>query len=91
MESRWGFFICLAAAGMTGLAVCLLKFPRRARLAAWIAVLLLVLHAAMLPLIGSMDRQSMGGGMLIYFGLLGTAVFGVVPVLTLLLLVSRGT
>jgi hypothetical protein len=85
LELYWAIFVGLAAAGMVLLGICLLLWPKRAWLAANGALALLLLHAAMTVPIGGLDTQSMGGGMLIYFGLLGTAVFGIVPLMTLIL------
>jgi hypothetical protein len=89
LENEWAVVIALAAGGMIGLGVCLLAYPTQARRAAVVAVLLIVLHAVMVLPIGSSDTQSMGGGLLIIFGLVGSAVFGIVPVVTLLVISTR--
>jgi hypothetical protein len=89
LENRWGIFVGLASAGMFGLAVCLLIRPKRALVVAWVAVLLVVLHAAMLLPLAYSDTQSMGGGMLVFFGVIGTGVFALVPVGTLFWLLAR--
>jgi hypothetical protein len=83
LERAWSVFVGLATIGMLGLAVCLLARPRKARIAAIVAVLLLALHAIAVIPIGFSDKQSMGGGVLIVFGWIGTGVFAIVPVATL--------
>ena len=83
IEVEWGFFIALASAGGIGLGICLLVYPRQARAAAVIAVLLIILNVVMVFPIGASDHESMGGGLLILFGVIGSAVFAIIPVITL--------
>lgn len=89
LENRWAIFVGLAAAGMLGLAVCLLVSPKWARAAAGIAVLLLIVHAAMLLPLAASDKHGMGGGVLVLLGAIGTCLFGMVPVATLLVTLFR--
>jgi hypothetical protein len=85
LENRWGVFVGLATVGMVGLGVCLLVRGQQAWLAASVCVLLLALHAAAVVSLGLSDTQGMGGGMLVFFGLVGTGLFSIVPVATLFL------
>jgi hypothetical protein len=89
LENRWGIFVALATSGMVGLAVCLLMRPKQAWVAALAAVLLVALHAVMLLPLAYSDTQSMGGGMALFFGAIGTGIFGLVPVGTLIWLLPR--
>jgi hypothetical protein len=68
---------------MIGLGVCLLVRPKQAWLAAVAAVLLLVLHAIMLQHLGG--GGDMGDAMIVILGRVGTALFGFIPFITLLI------
>jgi hypothetical protein len=83
LEREWGIFIALATIGMVAAGVRLFIRPKLSLLAASGVVLLLILRAVMVVQIGSKDTQSMGGGMLIIFGLVLTAALAIVPLITL--------
>jgi hypothetical protein len=89
LERAWGIFIMLATAGMLGFSVCLLVRPRYSRIAAVVALLLLGLEAAMAVVIGGQDAQSLAGGLLAFLGVIGAALFAIVPVLSLIILTLR--
>jgi hypothetical protein len=87
LENEWGIFVALAVAGAIGLGICLSCYPSQARKAAVVAILLIALHAVMATLI-AFRAQSLGSGLVIMVGLGGSAVFGIIPIFTLVLLIS---
>jgi hypothetical protein len=89
LERAWGIFIMLATAGMLGFSACLLVRPNYSRIAAVVVLLLLALEAAMAVVIAGKDIQSLAGGLLAFFGVIGAAVFAVVPALSLIILTLR--
>jgi hypothetical protein len=89
LERAWGIFIMLATAGMLAFSVCLLVRPKYSRIAAVVVLLLLALEAAMAVVIGGQDARSLAGGLLIFFGVIGAAVFAIVPALSLIILTLR--
>jgi hypothetical protein len=89
IEVRWGAIIALATAGMIGLGICLLAYPSQARIAALVAVLLAVLQGVMVFFLGFTGHEGLGAGMVIFYGVIGSAVFGIIPVITLLETLSR--
>jgi hypothetical protein len=84
IEVEWGIFMALAAAGMIGLGICLLVYPSQARTAAVVAVLLVTLNGVIVFPIGASDHDdTMDGRLLIFFGVIESAVIAIIPVITL--------
>jgi hypothetical protein len=89
LEGEWGIFVGLATAGMLGFSVCLLVRPKYSRIAAVIVLLLLVLEAAMAVVISRRGTPSLASGLLAVLGVLGAALFAIVPALSLIILTLR--
>jgi hypothetical protein len=76
----WGLLVGLAAAGMIGLTVCLIVRPQQASWAALVVVLLLLLHPVILSHLGVDGLNDVS------ISWVFTALFGIIPLITLFVL-----